>query len=154
RGMYDDIVELFYSDGGINVIGQDRYPGLDGVRRFLAAFGAPGLDHGELNDRPQLMPLVAIPEDGVIATVTTLHLAITGQHGEAGHWSAALNSFLVMRGPDNIWRISSLFRYPLMGADYREGWAQAGAVVGMDPGELPQHPDALIIPRAVEDANP
>lgn len=157
RGMYADIVELFYSDGGVNVIGHERFPGTDGVRRFLAKFGAPGLDHGELNDRPQLMPLVTMSEDGVVAGVSTIELGMSGRHGEEGSWSATLNNFLLMRGPDNIWRISNLFRYPLMQADYAQGWSQDGAVSALvteGRGALPRHPATLMIPGSVEDADP
>ena len=123
RGMYDDIVDLFAPEGNVEVAGQGVFKGADGVRRFLTRFGAPGLDAGELNDRPQLMPEVSISDDGATALVRVTELGMTGQHGGAGYWSLAVDTFLMTRGDDGKWRIVTLHRRPLMRADYKEGWA-------------------------------
>jgi ketosteroid isomerase-like protein len=123
RGMYDDIVDLFAPEGNVEVAGQGVFEGADGVRRFLTRFGAPGLDAGELNDRPQLMPEVSISDDGATALVRVTELGMTGQHGGAGYWSLAVDTFLMTRGDDGKWRIVTLHRRPLMRADYKEGWA-------------------------------
>jgi hypothetical protein len=124
RGMYDDIADLFAADAVIDVAGQGTYRGADGVRRFLGRFGGPGLDHGELNDRPQLMPLASIAADGSSALVRVVELGMTGQHGGEGFWSAAVQTFLLRRGEDAKWRIATMHRSPLMRADYRKGWAE------------------------------
>jgi hypothetical protein len=123
RGMYDDIVDLFDPAGNVEVAGQGVFKGADGVRRFLKRFGAPGLDPGELNDRPQLMPEVSISDDGASALVRVTELGMTGQHGGAGYWSLAIDTFLLTRGDDRKWRIAILHRRPLMRADYQQGWA-------------------------------
>ena len=123
RGMYEDVAELFYSDNGIYAEGEGNFIGQEGILRYLSRFGPPGLDHGELNDRPQLMPLVSISEGGAIGVVRTFEIGMSGQHGGKGYWSATLNAFLMMRGPDGKWRISLLTRQPIMRADYDEGWA-------------------------------
>jgi ketosteroid isomerase-like protein len=123
RGMYDDIVDLFAPGGNVEVAGQGVFKGPDGVRRFLKRFGAPGLDPGELNDRPQLMPEVSISDDGATALVRLTELGMTGQHGGAGYWSLAIDTFLLSRGDDGKWRITILHRRPLMRANYKQGWA-------------------------------
>jgi hypothetical protein len=123
RGMYGDVVDLFASDGNVEVAGQGVFKGADGVRRFLKRFGAPGLDLGELNDRPQLMPEVSISDDGATALVRVTELGMTGQHGGTGYWSLAIDTFLLTRGDDGQWRIATLHRRPLMRADYKQGWA-------------------------------
>jgi hypothetical protein len=123
RGMYDDIVDLFASDATIDVAGQGVFKGPAGVRKFLARFGAPGLDVGELNDRPQLMPQTSISDDGSTALVRVTELGMTGEHGGAGYWSLAIDTFLLTRGDDGEWRIAMLHRRPLMRAEYRQGWA-------------------------------
>ncbi len=122
RGMYDDIVDLFDPAGNVEVAGQGVFKGPDGVRKFLRRFGAPGLDRGELNDRPQLMPEVSISDDGATALVRVTELGMTGQHGGAGYWSLAIDTFLLTRGADGKWRIATLHRRPLMRADYQQGW--------------------------------
>ncbi len=121
--MYDDIVDLFAPEGNVEVAGQGVFKGADGVRRFLKRFGAPGLDPGELNDRPQLMPEVSISDDGGTALVRVTELGMTGQHGGEGYWSLAVDTFLLTRGDDGKWRIMILHRRPLMRANYKDGWA-------------------------------
>ena len=123
RGMYDDIVDLFAPEGNVEVTGQGVFKGTAGVRKFLARFGAPGLDPGELNDRPQLMPETSISDDGASALVRVTELGMTGQHGGEGYWSLAVNTFLLTRGDDGKWRIMILHRRPLMRATYKDGWA-------------------------------
>lgn len=123
RRMYDDVVDLFYRDARVVVQGQGSWEGQDGVRRFLARFGPAGLDFGELNDRPQLMPKVIISRDGTVASVSAVELGMSGQHGGQGFWSATLNHFVLMRGDDGKWRIASLLRIPFMRADHADGWA-------------------------------
>jgi len=123
RGMYDDIADLFASDAVIEVAGQGTWRGPDGMRRYLARFGEPGLDEGELNDRPLLMPLASISADGSSALVRAVELGMTGQHGGEGFWSAAIQSALLRRGEDGKWRIALLHYSPLMRADYEKGWA-------------------------------
>jgi hypothetical protein len=131
RGMYDDIVELFERERGplgpvaqIDVEGQGFYSGEAGVRKFLARYGAPGLDEGELNDRPQLMPLVSMSDDGLTAFVRVVELGMTGQHGGEGFWSAAINTFVLRADDEGGWRIARMRVRPLMRADYRRGWAE------------------------------
>jgi ketosteroid isomerase-like protein len=123
RGMYDDIVDLFAADGQIDVAGQGVYNGTAGVRKFLARFGEPGLDPGELNDRPLLMPLVNISDDGSTALVRVVELGMTGQHGGEGFWSAAIDTFLLRADERGHWKIAQLHIRPLMRANYKEGWA-------------------------------
>jgi hypothetical protein len=77
------------------------------VRKFLGRYGAPGLDEGELNDHPQLMPLVSISADGTTALVRVVELGATGQHGGDGFWSAAIDTFLLRSEGDGTGASSS-----------------------------------------------
>jgi ketosteroid isomerase-like protein len=121
RAMYDDIVDLFAEDAVIDVAGQGRWRGKDGVRRFLARFGQPGLDEGELNDRPQLMPVVYMDEGE--ASIVNIELGMTGRHGGEGFWSATSQNFTLRCGADGNWRIVGLEQTPVMRAAYADGWA-------------------------------
>ena len=128
RGMYDDIVDLFADDRGgdvaeIDVAGQGRWLGREGARLYLTRFGAPGLDDGELNDRPQLMPLVAVNIEGRTAIVRIVELGMTGQHGAAGYWSVAVQEFALQRDERDKWRIASIEVVPLLRAHYDLGWS-------------------------------
>ena len=123
RGLYDDIADLFAPDAVIEVAGQGAWRGPDGVRRYLGRFGEPGLDVGEINDRPLLMPLATVSADGNSALIRAVELGMTGRHGGDGFWSAGVQSVLLRRGEDGKWRIGLLHFSPLMRADYTKGWA-------------------------------
>ena len=144
REMFDDIVDLFAGDAAIDVAGQGVWEGKDGVRRFLTRFGEAGLDFGELNDRPQLMPLASISADGATALIRNVELGMTGQHGGEGFWSAAVQTFLLRRGEDGKWRIALMHRSPLMRADYFDGPAKPlPAALPLAPGGEPDGPSQL-----------
>ena len=123
RGLYDDIADLFTPTATIDVAGQGVYNGPAGMRKWLARFGEPGLQDGELNDHPLLMPLVNVSDDGGTALVRVVDLGMTGQHGGQGYWSAAIDTFLMTMGDDGKWRIQQLHQRPIMRADYKQGWA-------------------------------
>ncbi len=123
RKLYDDIVDLFAEDAVAEIAGVGRYAGKAGVRRMLARFGAAGLAHGDLNDRPQLMPVVTVDADGRGATLRCYELGMTGRHQGESFWSAAINQLTMAQGADGVWRIVRLERWPRMRAAYAAGWA-------------------------------
>lgn len=123
RKLYDDLVDLFADDAVIDIAGVGRFDGKAGVRRMLARFGAAGLVTGEVNDRPQLMPVVTVDASGRQASVRSYELGMTGRHQGASFWSAAINRFTVRQGADGLWRIAALERWPRMRAAYESGWA-------------------------------
>ncbi|MXO71205.1 nuclear transport factor 2 family protein [Alteraurantiacibacter buctensis] len=138
RGMYDDVADLFYADARLVVQGGGTWLGQDGVRRFLAQFGAPGLDPGEMNDHLQLMPKVIMSRDGTVASVSAVELAMAGQHEGAGYWSATLNHFVLMRDAEGRWRIASLYRIPIMRSTVADGWVQPlPAITAIPAGGAP-----------------
>jgi hypothetical protein len=124
RKMYDDIVDLFTEDAVLDLAGTGQYLGKAGLRRALGLFGDAGLKTGELNDRPQLMPVVTMGADGRTATVRNIEIGMTGQHGGETYWSATIQDFSCARGRDGRWRIAALRRMPLMRATYAKGWQE------------------------------
>jgi hypothetical protein len=156
RGMYEDIADLFTPDGQIDVAGQGVYNGRAGVLKYLGRFGKAGLQPGELNDHPLLMPLVSISSDGGTALVRVVDLGMMGQHGGEGFWSAAIDTFLLRADEHGHWRIAMLHQRPLLRADYKSGWAQpldahmpiGEALLPDGPGQpvdtsYPEHPFAM-----------
>ncbi len=123
RGMYDDIVDLFAEDAVIEMGGIGSWSGKDGARAFLTRFGAPGLDEGELNDRPQLMPMTNVAIDGSMALIRNVELGMTGQHGAEGHWQVSMQTFLLRPDQNGDWRIHLMHRSPIMRSTYTDGWS-------------------------------
>ena len=109
RQMHQDIADLFTTDGSIEIAGSGRKSGRDGVLEALRTFGEPDLDEGELNDRPQLMPVVNVAADGRSARLRNIEIGMTGRHGGETFWSATVQEFDLVRGDDG-WRIRS-FRF-------------------------------------------
>ncbi|HWW63846.1 MAG TPA: nuclear transport factor 2 family protein [Sphingomonadaceae bacterium] len=122
RKMWDNIADLFGATGEIDIAGVGRYIGPAGIRRALTGlFGPTGLVTGELNDRPQLMPVVTVAPDGRSATVRNIEIGMTGRHGSASYWSMAVQQFRCIRSPKGVWTIASLQRTPRMRCDFKQG---------------------------------
>lgn len=130
RQMHDDIADLFADGGSIDIAGAGRWAGREGILSALRTFGTPGLEHGELNDRPQLMPVVTAMPDGRTASVRTIEIGMTGRHKGETFWSAAVQEFDLSKAADGKWRIAALRRYPRMRAAYADGWASPVPAVG------------------------
>src|SRR5690606_3276745 len=140
RQMHEDIADLFAPDGSIEIAGTGSWSGRAGILTALRTFGDPGLDTGELNDRPQLMPVVTVAADGRSATLRNIEIGMTGRHGGETFWSATVQEFDLARGDDGKWRIAALRRHPRMRAAYADGWAAPGAIDGSTAPRLDAGP--------------
>ena len=119
RKMWDDVADLFAPDATLESGGRSLR-GRAAIRRSL---GTAGLAEGELNDRPQLIPVVTVAADGLSARVRGIEIGQTGHHGGDSFWSMAIhdNRFVKQGG---TWRIQSMRITPRMRADYTAGWAR------------------------------
>ncbi|HSG57021.1 MAG TPA: nuclear transport factor 2 family protein, partial [Paracoccaceae bacterium] len=138
RGMVDDAADLFAADALIEQGGQGSWAGAGGVSRFLTRFGEPRLDHGELADRLQLMPMTNVASDGSMALVRNVELAMTGQHGCQGQWQVSMQTFLLRPDAAGHWRIAQMHHNPIMRADHAAGWTDPlPAALPIMPGGEP-----------------
>jgi len=122
RLMHNDVADLFTDAAAVDVAGVGRWTGRDGVLAWLGTFGGDGLKKGELNDRPQLVPVVDVSPDGRTATLRNIEIGMTGDHGGETFWSAAVQEFDLQADEGGTWRIAALRRYPRMRASYAAGW--------------------------------
>ena len=68
RKMWDDVAELFATDGTMEIGLQGVYAGRTSIRRGLNAFGPAGLAEGEINDHIHLQTIVTVlPEAARLA---------------------------------------------------------------------------------------
>lgn len=126
RRMWDDVVDLFAADAVVEIAGVGTFRGAEGVRRAMERMGPAGLAHGVLNDHPIFDAIVRIQPGGNEAISRGLEL---GQVGEAdkgtAHWE-----FNVFRNrfvkEDGIWKFRELRIFPVVKADYAEGWGKGG----------------------------
>ncbi|MEG3149078.1 nuclear transport factor 2 family protein [Sphingomonas sp. ZT3P38] len=143
RKLWDDVADLFAPDATLET-GAARVRGRAAIRDSL---GAAGLATGELNDRPQLVPVVTVAADGHSASVRGIEIAQTGQHGGASFWSVAVydNRFVKRNGS---WMIQSMRIVPRMRAAYATGWAQdLPAIAGTAAYPKARGPHAAIAAR-------
>jgi len=123
RRQWDQVTDLFASDGTIEMAQQGVYVGKRRVREFLGSLGRNGLSDGVLNDHIQLQPVVDVAPDGKTARMRSRELAMTGVYQQSGQWSEGIyeNDFVKQGG---AWKIRSLHFYPTFISDYDKGWGK------------------------------
>lgn len=136
RKMWDDIVDLFAEDGVVEIAGVGTFTGKEGVRRALERMGPQGLERGQFNEHPIFDTIVTVQPGHLEAYARGVELGMLGDNanGTAG-WSFAVfrNRFVLEGG---LWKIREMRIYPLLEADYSEGWANGGTA-RLEHGILP-----------------
>jgi hypothetical protein len=134
RKMWDDVVDLFVRDSTAEIGASGLQRGPAGVRRALVAhMGAPGLHHGEMNERPQFDVVIRVLPGGREAEARGIELGMLAEADKGqGAWEIGVfrNRFVKQGG---IWKLKSLHVAPLMKADYRAGWGRGGVAGAKRP---------------------
>lgn len=135
RGMWDEVADLFASDGTMEMGLRGVYTGKSRIRRFLDLTG-PRVGEGVLNDHLQLQIIVDVAPDGHTAQTRSRELAMTGVYRGQGTWSEGVfeNSFVKEGG---VWKFRSLHFYPTFITDYNQGWARDAQPAPGPLAELP-----------------
>jgi hypothetical protein len=120
RKMWDDVADLFASDGTMEMGLQGVYLGPKSIRRVL---GRAGLVEGELNDHVHLQTIVTVMPDGRTAFARGTDLGMTGKTGDRGVWSGSIyeNQFVKQGG---VWKFKAMHVYPRFIVDAEQGWAK------------------------------
>ena len=120
RKMWDDVADLFASEGTMEIGLQGVYVGPKSIRRGL---GRAGLAEGELNDHVHLQTIVTVMPDGRTAYARGTDLGMTGRAGERGLWSQSIyeNQFVKQGG---VWKFKAMHVYPRFIVDAEQGWAK------------------------------
>jgi hypothetical protein len=133
RKMWDDVADLFASDGTMEIGLQGVYAGRTSIRRGLNAFGArstgtpqrssSGLAEGEINDHIHLQTIVTVLPDGRTARARGTDVGMTGTTGGRALWSESIyeNEFVKQGG---IWKLKAMHVYPRFIVDAEKGWAK------------------------------
>jgi acetyl esterase/lipase len=124
RALWDQVADLFATDGTLEIGLQGVYVGKQHLRRFLKTLAPQGLNAGVLNDHIQLQTLVDVAPDGKTAYCRSRELAMTGVYGKSGAWSEGVyeNTYVKDHG---TWKFKSLHFYPTLITDYEQGWAKS-----------------------------
>ena len=130
RKMWDDVADLFATDGTMEIGRQGVYAGRTSIRRGL---GSMGLAEGEINDHVHLQTIVTVMPDGT-ARARGTDIGMTGPptpvgFGEAGTprgralWTQSIyeNAFVKQGG---VWKFKTMHVYPRFIVDAEKGWAK------------------------------
>jgi len=123
RKMWDDMADLFASDGTMEVGLTGVYVGRTSIRRGLNGFGAAGLHEGEINDHVQLQTIVSMMPDGRTAYARGTDLGMIGTTGSRALWTQSIyeNEFVKQ---DGAWKLKTVHVYPRFIVDAEQGWAK------------------------------
>jgi len=150
RKMWDDVTDLFTTDGALSIANVGVYDGPKSIRRALERSGPAGLKHGQLNELMQLDMSVAIEPGGMEARARGLEFGMLGEadKGTAFYTLAIFENRYVKQ--NDIWRIREMRIFPLMKTDYAQGWAKSQVV---DPPPAKEHaPDRPVLASDVMSA--
>ena len=145
RKMWDDVTDLFTSDGVLEIGGVGIYDGPASIRRALERDGPAGLKHGQLNDHPLFDTMIEIAPGGTEARVRGLDLGMLGDFTSArAQWSVSVfdNRFVKQ---DGVWKIREMRVFPLFKTDYYQGWGKSRIV---DPAPAKEFAPDRPVPAA------
>jgi hypothetical protein len=122
RWQWDDVADLFASDGTIEYAQRGVYVGKARVRESLALFGPQGLHQGELFDHVQYQPVIHVAADGNSAKSRVRELAMEGKFGVDASIGGGVyeNEYVKENG---VWKIRTLHLYTTFLADLAKGWS-------------------------------
>ena len=119
RKMWDDVADLFASDGTMEIGLQGVYVGPKSIRRGL---GQAGLAEGELNDHVHLQTVVTVMPDGT-ARARGTDIGMTGTVGGKALWTQSIyeNEYVKQGG---VWKFKTMHVYPRFIVDAEQGWGK------------------------------
>ena len=132
RKMWDDVADLFASDGTMEMGLQGVYVGKTSIRRGLNAWGPAKLAEGELNDHVQLQTVVTVLPDGT-ARARGTDIGMLGPPSSRGSgaartarralWTQSIyeNRFVKQGG---VWKFKAMHVYPRFIVDAEQGWGK------------------------------
>jgi len=125
EGLWDEVVELFSSDGSIEIGLDGVYVGRDRIREYLYALGGgkAGLSEGQLNEHMQLMPVITVSPDGKTARGTWRALMMAGELGKHAVWGEGPYENEYVK-EDGVWKIRKLHWFQTVIVPYEGGWVR------------------------------
>jgi hypothetical protein len=128
RKMWDDVTDLFTSDGVLEIGGVGIYDGPANIRRALERDGAAGIKDGQLNDHPLFDTLIEIAPGGMEAHVRGQELGMVGDYSKGtAYWTVHVFDSRLLK-QDGVWKIREMRRFPVLKTDYYQGWGKSQIV--------------------------
>jgi hypothetical protein len=146
RGLWDEVANLFVSEGTIEVGLDGVYVGKERVREYLYARGGgrQGRAAGELDEHLQVMPVISVEADGLTAKARWRGIVLNGKQGGDAFWGEGPyeNDYVKEGG---VWKIRTLHWYQALYVPYAGGWQnQPDPTLGKHVADLtPDRPPSV-----------
>jgi hypothetical protein len=145
KNLWNDLADLFATDGSMELAKRGAYIGRERVRSFLfAAFGPQGPPANRLGNHIQLQPVIHLSADGQSARIRSRMLQQLGSPGGRASWGGAIyENELVQR--DGVWQFKSVHAYNTLAAGYDGGWMRSAGRTLPGPSKTlpPDRPASL-----------
>jgi hypothetical protein len=136
--MWDQVADLFATDGTLEIGLRGVWVGQDRVRAYLHTL--TDLKTGVLFDHMQLQPMITIDPDGKMAHARWRAFEQFGVLHSASEWGGGVYENEYVK-EDGVWKIHKLHYYMTYYVDYYKGWDQGGlAAPGPIKGFPPDQP--------------
>src|SRR5690606_6288079 len=140
RRMWDDVADLFTTDGAFEPGLRGVYRGRASIRHALDQFGPQDLAPGVVNEHTQLQPVITMAADCQSAQARVTELVMTGQNGEAAFWGINIQENRYRR-IEGKWQLQSLRSTRRLRSNYEQGWAESALAATPAPsGFAPDAP--------------
>ncbi|MEO6153140.1 MAG: nuclear transport factor 2 family protein [Croceibacterium sp.] len=123
RAEWDQVADLFASDGTIEFAQRGVYVGKSHVRRFLDLLGPKGPRDGHIDDHLQLQIVVHVATDGKTAMVRARELGMGGDLGGQNHLTEGTYENTLVKN-NGVWMFKSIHYYPNLSTDYDKGFGK------------------------------
>jgi acetyl esterase/lipase len=124
KNLWDDLADLFSTEGSIELAQRGVYIGRERVRGFLFnVFGAEGPTEGRLGNHIQWQPVIHVAADGQTAKVRSRMMQQLTFGPRASMGAAIYESEFVKE--DGIWKYSLEHAFNTWTAGYDGGWARS-----------------------------
>jgi acetyl esterase/lipase len=125
KNLWNDLADLFATDGSIELAQRGVYQGQDHVRAFLFKVfgrGKEGPVAGRLGNHLQLQPVIDVAPDGQSAKIRVRMLQQMTLGTRASIGGAVYENVAVKE--DGVWRFKTVHTYNTFTAGYEGGWAK------------------------------
>jgi hypothetical protein len=140
KNLWNDLADLFATDGSMELAQRGVYVGRERVRGFLfAAFGPEGPVEGRLGNHVQMQHVIDIAPGGGSAKVRARMLQQLSFGGRPSLGAAIYENEVVKE--DGVWKFAKVHAYNTWTASYDGGWAK-------NPGRRVPGPSATYPPDA------
>jgi len=123
KNLWNDLADLFTSDGSMELAQRGVYKGRERVREFLfQVFGTEGPTQGRLGNHLHMQPVITLNNDGVTGHVRSRMMQQLSFNGRPSMGAAVYENLVAKE--DGKWKFRSTHAYNTWTAGYADGWAR------------------------------